>query len=85
MTEKRLAGIGVLEGIIFGRALLFRPHSSSNEAVREFNNDGEAGNELEKLQTAKKEALAELAELVEKTKKTWEKNRPIFCGSSSLF
>lgn len=85
MTETIVKGIGVSDGIRFGKALLYTPFSLQDESIEEFVSTEEVKNEINRLSLAKEKSLLELDDLIEQTKQSLGEEKAVILTGQQSF
>ena len=85
MAEQILKGIGVSDGIRFGKVMLYQPNTVSQAQIRETIDPSETASELKRLQQAKDASNQELEELVAHTRQTLGEDKAVILQGQQSF
>jgi phosphotransferase system enzyme I (PtsI) len=84
IREKQISGIGVSEGIRFGRALLFGQTAPKASFLQKIEVD-QVEAELERLASAKAQSLSELESIIKKSKETLGEEKSVIIQGQRSF
>lgn len=85
MSEIRITGIGVSEGIRFGQTYFYAAAASGEEAYRESIAEHEREAELERLEAAKRAAMEDLRRIIDKAEQTLGKEKSMILQGQQSF